>query len=135
MFLEYITKSLQKFPDHDDLQRRVDLYMANFNKAEARELSEVRSLAGQVDADGFTMVVSSKRKSRADMATPTTMTQEELLQTVAKNNKKRPKEKKDFYRFQIREQKKQEMNSLLKRFKEDQEKVKELREKKRFRPY
>lgn len=104
--------------------------MLNFNKAEARELSDVRSLSGQIDEDGFTMVVSSRRKSRGDVIAPVATSEPENVQTSKKS-----KEKKDFYRFQIREQKKQEMNGLLKRFKDDQEKIKELREKKRFRPY
>lgn len=110
------------------------MYMHNFSQAEARELSDVKSLAGQVDADGFTLVVSSNRKSRGDIAAPVAMTAEEVEANALKKNKK-SKEKKDFYRFQIREQKKQEMNGLLRRFREDQEKIKELRDKKRFRPY
>ena len=65
------------------------------------------------------------------------MTEDEAIQNDATSGgkKKKSKEKKDFYRFQIREQKKQEMNSLLKRFKEDQDKIKDLKEKKRFKPY
>ncbi|KAF5095526.1 hypothetical protein D0Z00_003101 [Geotrichum galactomycetum] len=117
--------------------RMVDLYMLNFAKAEARELQNVRSLAEQVDEDGFTLVVSSTRKSAADIRTAPKMTEDEAIQndSTTGGKKKKSKEKKDFYRFQIREQKKQEMNSLLKRFREDQDKIKELKEKKRFKPY
>ena len=49
--------------------------------------------------------------------------------------KMKKKEKQDFYRFQLRERKKEEMNELLRKFKSDQEKVKTMRDKKRFRPY
>ena len=45
------------------------------------------------------------------------------------------KEKQDFYRFQLRQRKKEEMNELLNKFKLDQEKVRMMKEKKRFRPY
>lgn len=133
----YTAKTLKKYPPHDQLQRMVDLYMLNFAKAEARELQNVRSLAEQVDEDGFTLVVSSTRKSAADIRAAPKMTEDEAIQNDATSGgkKKKSKEKKDFYRFQIREQKKQEMNSLLKRFKEDQDKIKDLKEKKRFKPY
>lgn len=133
----YTAKTLKKYPPHDQLQRMVDLYMLNFAKAEARELQNVRSLADQVDEDGFTLVVSSTRKSAADIRPAPKMTEDEAIQNdpAAGGKKKKSKEKKDFYRFQIREQKKQEMNSLLKRFREDQDKIKELKEKKRFKPY
>lgn len=133
----YTARTLKKYPPHDQLQRMVDLYMLNFAKAEARELQNVRSLADQVDEDGFTLVVSSTRKSAADIRPAPKMTEDEAIQNdpAAGGKKKKSKEKKDFYRFQIREQKKQEMNSLLKRFREDQDKIKELKEKKRFKPY
>lgn len=141
MCIGYISKSLQRFPDPDLLQRKIDIYMANFTKAEEREFSDARSMAGQVDADGFTLVGSAvKRKGGPLRPEPSgtlsgsgAVNTEDQSSSSKKN--KRSKEKKDFYRFQIREQKKQEMNGLLKRFREDQEKIKELKEKKRFRPY
>ena len=48
--------------------------------------------------------------------------------------KKNNKEKEDFYRFQLRERKKAEMNDLLRKFKQDQERIRTMKEKKRFRP-
>lgn len=112
--------------------------MANFTKAEEREFSDARSMAGQVDADGFTLVGSaSKRKGGPLRPDPAATLSGGGVnpEDQSSNKSKKSKEKKDFYRFQIREQKKQEMNGLLKRFREDQEKIKELKEKKRFRPY
>lgn len=131
----YIASSLQRYKPHEVLQKQVDLYMLNFNRSEARDRADVKSLGAQVDEDGFTLVVSRGRKSVSDIGARTQkLTEDEALSSSA-TSKKRKKEKEDFYRFQIREKKKQETTLLLKKFKEDQEKIKELKEKKRFRPY
>jgi ribosomal RNA-processing protein 7 len=125
-------KNDARFPAHSDLQQQVDEYMEAFAEAEEDKLREVHDAQTQVDDDGFTLVVGSKRKSLGGMAALRT-SQDPIAEQSAK--KKRKKEKSDFYRFQIREQKKQEMNSLLKRFQDDKKKVDELRQKRRFNPY
>ena len=49
---------------------------------------------------------------------------------VKAQSKMKSKEKQDFYRFQLRQRKKEEMNELLNKFKLDQEKVRMMKEKK-----
>jgi len=129
----YYTRNSQKYPDRDELQQQVDLYMEDFAKAEEEKLNDVKSKTAQVDDEGFTLVVGSKRKSLGGMAAPKIATEELVAELQAK--KKRKKEKTDFYGFQIRDQKKTEMNALLKRFQQDRLKVQELKEKRRFKPY
>ena len=86
-----------------------------------------------VDEDGFTLVVGSHTKTKAGM-----LGKQKLLQAKEQERSKKKlkrKEKDDFYRFQLREKKKAEMNDLLHKFKQDQERVKVMKERKRFRPY
>lgn len=128
----YTMKNEARFPAHAELQAQVDEYMEAFAQAEEDRQREVQEAQEQVDEDGFTLVVGSKRKSLGGMAALRT-SQDPIAEQSAK--KKRKKEKTDFYRFQIREQKKQEMNSLLRRFQDDKRKVEELRQKRRFNPY
>ena len=78
-------------------------------------------------------MVGPQRKTKAGI-----LGKQKLAATVESEkakSKMKSKEKQDFYRFQIRQRKKEEMNDLLNKFKMDQEKVRVMREKKRFRPY
>lgn len=126
----YINKNLEKYIDQDDLQARVDEDMEKFSQAEEEKQNELNEMANQIDDDGFTLVVGSKTQDKESIAPPT----KEIKDNSSKKRKKN-KEKTDFYRFQLREQKKTEMNNLLKRFQDDKQKVKDLREKRRFKPY
>lgn len=128
----YLQLHREKYIPRDVLQANVDEYMEEFVQLEEERLQEVQQMAGQIDEDGFTLVVGSKRKSKGGIASAKAVTQEVMS---AQESKKRKKEKADFYRFQIREQKKLEMNALLKKFQDDKEKIKEMKEKRRFRPY
>jgi ribosomal RNA-processing protein 7 len=128
----YLELHREKYIGREVLQENVDEYMEQFFQLEEERELEVQQMAGQVDDEGFTLVVGSKRKSKGGIANAKAVSQEVMANQA---NKKRKKEKTDFYRFQIRDQKKLEMNALLKKFQEDKEKIKEMREKKRFRPY
>ncbi|ODV83958.1 hypothetical protein CANARDRAFT_29428 [[Candida] arabinofermentans NRRL YB-2248] len=114
---EEVSKSLQEFQ-----QREL---------AAKEDLSTIKSL---VDEDGFTLVVGSHRKTKNGIL-GSSKKAIDLEKNEAALKKMKKKEKQDFYRFQIRERKKLEMNELLNKFKEDQERVRVMKEKRRFRPY
>jgi ribosomal RNA-processing protein 7 len=105
--------------------------LQDFEQREAESMEKLQDIQ-IVDEDGFTMVVGKNRKTKRGILGKISGTQKIKQQ---EENKLKKKEKQDFYRFQIREKKKLEMNELLKKFKDDQERIKELKEKKRFRPY
>lgn len=103
----------------------------DFDRAEAESVEQLQNLSQLVDEDGFTMVVGAHRKTKAGI-----LGKQKLASTVeGEKVKKKKKEKDDFYRFQLRQKKKDEMNDLLMKFRQDQEKVRLMKEKKRFRPY
>ncbi|KAH3673139.1 hypothetical protein WICMUC_003862 [Wickerhamomyces mucosus] len=113
---EFVSKELQEF-ENRELESK-------------KNLQEMKTL---VDEDGFTLVVGKNRKTKKGILGKISGATDFHKQDTDKKMKK--KEKQDFYRFQLRERKKLEMNELLKKFKDDQERIKELKEKKRFRPY
>uniref|UniRef100_A0A0L0NV01 Ribosomal RNA-processing protein 7 C-terminal domain-containing protein n=1 Tax=Candidozyma auris TaxID=498019 RepID=A0A0L0NV01_CANAR len=119
--------------DPAQLSAAVATALANFNRAEQELMEDLKRSTQVVDEDGFTLVVGSHRKTKAGI-----MGKQKLAATVGlekAKSKLKKKEKEDFYRFQLREKKKAEMNDLLQKFKQDQERVKAMKEKKRFRPY
>lgn len=110
----------------------VTLALQEFESRETKSIEELDEMKTVVDEDGFTMVVGKNRKTKRGILGKISGTAK-VKEIEEKKGKK--KEKADFYRFQIREKKKLEMNELLKKFRDDQERIKELKEKKRFRPY
>ena len=119
--------------DPNSLTEEVSQALIDFDKAEQQSIEELQLQRNLVDEDGFTLVVGSHRKTKAGI-----LGKQKLASTVGvvkAQSKMKSKEKQDFYRFQLRQRKKEEMNELLNKFKLDQEKVRMMKEKKRFRPY
>ena len=76
-------------------------------------------LRQEPDADGFITVTRGARAGPA---------RQEAAQEQAKKQKEKQKGLDDFYRFQMRERKKAEAGELVRRFEQDKEKVKRMRE-------
>lgn len=122
-----------KILDKEKLSEKVAQALKDFDNAEQESIENLQNQASLVDEDGFQLVVGSHRKTKAGI-----LGKQNLASTVESEkakNKMKKKEKQDFYRFQLRQRKKEEMNELLSKFKSDQEKVRLMKEKKRFRPY
>ncbi|GMM29479.1 Rrp7 protein [Martiniozyma asiatica (nom. inval.)] len=116
------------------LEAEIAQTMANFESQEHEASNEVQQMRNIVDEDGFTLVVGSNKKTRSQILGGVRRL-DDLKQADNLKQKEKERKKVDFYRFQIRERKKQEMGQLLNKFKKDQEKVKEMRERRKFRPY
>lgn len=117
-----------------ELEREISKKISSFEKMEKDVEEEVQGMREIVDEDGFTLVVGSQRKTKNSIL-GSIQKKEDLEKNKEIMKKEKKKEKQDFYRFQIRERKKQEINQLLNKFKQDQQRVNEMREKRKFRPY
>ena len=87
-----------------------------------REASRARTqarLRQQPDADGFITVTKGGRTAPA---------RQEVAQDLAKKQKEKRKGLDDFYRFQTRERHKAKAGELMRKFEQDKEKVKKMRE-------
>ncbi|AMD19507.1 HCL644Cp [Eremothecium sinecaudum] len=121
--------------DIEYLKNDIHEHMQLFEQREALAQDEVQSTI--VDEDGFTLVVGKNTKSLNSIRRKL-LHGNPLFKHVAKAkppNMITKNAKQDFYRFQMREKKKQEVNELLKKFKEDQERIKVMKAKKKFNPY
>ena len=106
------------FPSAEDIQPKIDLYMTRFATAEAARSKRLARLRQVPDEDGFIAVTRGGRVGPARV---------EEAQRKAEEQKERNKGKEDFYRFQVREKKKEKTGHLLKAFEEDKRKVEEMR--------
>ena len=88
----------------------------------SKEASEARALARQrqePDADGFITVTRGGRTNPA---------RQEAAKEQAEKQKEKQRGLEDFYRFQSREKRKQRANELVKKFEEDKEKIRQMKE-------
>ena len=121
----YLNHHSLTYPDKAHLLESVNNYMTTFAN---REASQARSLARQrqeADADGFITVTRGGRTNPA---------RQEVTQEQAEKQKEKQRGLEDFYRFQSREKRKQRAGELVRKFEEDKEKVRKMRERRgRFR--
>jgi ribosomal RNA-processing protein 7 len=97
-------------PDEAVLQQEVDSFMAAFEAKEEEAARRRAAAEAAADADGFTMV-SSKKRARVAPGKPSGK--------GSNKKKKAPKELTNFYRFQVRESKRDALATLRARFEED----------------
>lgn len=123
-----------KIHDPIQLEEEVSQALLEFQEREVEAENEVQELREIVDEDGFTLVVGKQSKTKSEIL-GVTKSIDDLRNGEELKQKADDKQKLDFYRFQVRERKKQEMSELLSKFKDDQERVKQMRQKRKFRPY
>lgn len=122
-----------KRPGFHVLQQRIDKFVADFEATEEKERKEREAAAAE---EGWTVVEHHKgRKKTADLESGIKVGGVALA--AAERNLK--KGKKDialnFYRFQRREARRNEVLELQQRFEEDKKKIAALRAARKFRPY
>lgn len=101
LYVAYLEQYRANKPGLEAVKNIADEFMANFEAAEEEEIERLEELKNQVDDDGFVTVVSSKRKKPLP---------EEFIQPV---KKQKSKELENFYRFQMREKKRDRKSPSL----------------------
>jgi ribosomal RNA-processing protein 7 len=111
-------------------KKAVHAFFNNFNNREKEAAELAKRLRNEPDEDGFVTVTRGGRTAPASRNEA-----EEAKSRMVEKDSKKKSEMKDFYRFQLRERRKQEQAALLRRFDEDRKKVNSMREKRgKFRP-
>ncbi|KAF9167710.1 Ribosomal RNA-processing protein 7 [Actinomortierella ambigua] len=131
-----ISKWIQDYkaqrPSAVDLQLKVDDYMDKFERSEYEAQQAALARVNMVDDDGFTLVTSAGKKgSNSDGV----ITVQAAKAEEVKNLKPKKKELQDFYRFQMREAKRDKLVELRRKFEEDKQKIEHLKATRRFKPF
>ncbi|KAI5275394.1 hypothetical protein E4T47_01459 [Aureobasidium subglaciale] len=122
----YLSHHTLRFPSTAVLQASVDAYMTSFAEQEASRSRALARQRAEPDEDGFVTVTRGGRMGPA---------RQEEAEEAAKKQKEKAKGKEDFYRFQMREKRKEKANELLKGFEEDRKKVEAMKMRRnKFRP-
>jgi ribosomal RNA-processing protein 7 len=125
-YVRYLEHHKLQYPDHAELQASVDTFMDVFGAQEAERTKLLARQRSEPDEDGFITVTRGGRTGPA---------REEEAKAKEEEYKKREKERirDDFYRFQVREKKKERAKDLVKGFEEDRRKVDEMRKRRKGR--
>ncbi|KAL2649671.1 hypothetical protein R1flu_017799 [Riccia fluitans] len=122
-----------KRPGLAALQKAVDDFMAEFDARE--EKAKVQRMAAAQE-EGWTLVTGNKgRKKTVDAESGVRVGAVSSLAVEEKAKTKTKESAVDFYRFQRREAKRNEVLELQKKFEEDKKRIAKMREARKFRPY
>ncbi|CAM9974562.1 unnamed protein product [Phaeothamnion confervicola] len=111
-------------PSRAELQEEVDSFMEEFDAAEA-ERRRIERQKGDVDDDGFVRVTHKKRQKLANASEG----------GRAGKRKKGGGELQNFYGFQMREAKREQLLQLRQKFEEDKARVARMKEARKFKPF
>ena len=114
----------------EDLKEEVDEYMKEFEEEEETVRLEKIRRSREMDDDGF-MPVRAKNKAKR-------ITENNLKRKSGNSRsrgEKKPKELTNFYRFQMREEKKEALQSLREQFERDKERVARMKADRKFKPF
>lgn len=116
-----------------ELKEKVDTYMDDFDRQEQQKKHFEADQEGKVDDDGFVTVRSrsNKRKSTDETAIVTSSEQN----FSKRKRKTQTSELKNFYRFQIREEKMKQLDHLRRKFDDDKAKVARMKANRNFKPF
>lgn len=119
------------FPYEDPVELEAELtdFMRNFEESELAEKRERERRSREADEDGFIMpkVRSKKKRKAAD--------KRGNGDVRTRSKKVKTHELKNFYRFQIREEKVKKLDELRKKFEHDKEKIAVMKAQRKFKPF
>lgn len=130
---KWLTQYKESRPGLEVLQQRIDEFVMAHEERLEQERKEREAQAAE---DGWTVVVHHKgRKKTTDAETGTTVGSVASAAVMDKMSKKKGKEiALDFYRFQKREAKRNEVMMLQSKFEQDKKRIQQLRAARKFRP-
>ena len=124
MLLGYINHHHLTYPDKHELLDSVNKYMTLFAANEATRTRVLAKQRQEADQDGFITVTRGGRTNPA---------RQEVAQEQAEKQKEKQRGFDNFYRFQSREKRKERAGELVRKFEEDKERVRKMKEKRRFK--
>lgn len=119
-------------PPADKLKAEVEQYMTEYDRKVEEEKEAAKELEGVPDEEGWIKVTRLSKNTAA----ATSRTQSKDKRTKRKLKKRnREKELLHFYKFQVRESKKEQVMRLQQKFEEDKQQIAKMKAARKFRPY
>lgn len=127
-------------PQIGELQAKIDADMRLFDDKTHKEKALRLAMHGKEDEDGWTMVTKGAKKEEPAVKARGSSSLIRTSNGAGAKTKPDKKEKKDkeltnFYRFQIKDARKEQIAVLRQKFDQDKLKIKRMQENRKFRPY
>lgn len=127
---------VKKRPQLDTIKAELDSFMSKFEEEEGAAEEEDKAKANRPDVDGFMPVVSRKRKAErmegGDISARSSKVQEGL---GVKRRKKKDLELKNFYSFQMKQDKMGKIEEIRRRFEDDKARIAKMKQDRKFKPF
>ncbi|KAJ3215635.1 Ribosomal RNA-processing protein 7 A [Dinochytrium kinnereticum] len=123
---KWVAMHQSSYPPLDQLEAEVNEYMQKFEEMEEEKERQLAMRRNQPDEDGFILVTKGAgRKGKA------------ASEAAMDKRDRKPKKKQmvDFYSFQMRETKRNQLAELRKKFAEDKTRLEMMKAKRKFKPY
>eukprot|EP00039_Didymoeca_costata_P004896 m.76929 g.76929 ORF g.76929 m.76929 type:complete len:241 (-) comp12591_c0_seq1:1825-2547(-) len=121
---KWLSQARAERPDPEELQKTIDADLNQFDNEKEKEKALRLAKHGQEDEEGWTMVT---RGGKHELETGGT--------SVAKKRPKKERELQNFYRFQMKEARKEQIAVLRRKFDLDKQRVAQMKGERKFRPY
>ena len=129
-----MSEYLLSIPDASELETLVNQELLEFEEMEESMRQEALSKRNMPDADGFVTVTRARGRRNTNKdgsgGSATAVSVEQ-----AKDLKPKEHALMDFYRFQMRENKRNQLVDLRRKFEEDKLKIEDLKKKRKFKPF
>ncbi|XP_071107516.1 ribosomal RNA-processing protein 7 homolog A-like [Haliotis cracherodii] len=116
--------------DVKELQAEIEDYMAKFDTKQEEETQRLKDQEGVADEEGWVTVTRVGKNK----GTPRTEARKKHL-TKRETKRRKEKELLNFYAFQFKETKKDQIATLRKKFEEDKQKISVMKAARKFKPY
>lgn len=111
----------RRYPSRKELLSSVDSYMSAYSRMEEARSREEAKKKQQPDEEGFITVTKGARGG---------VVRKEDAKELGEKQKEKDKGIENFYRFQMREKRKEQQGELMRKFEEDKRRVEEMRRRK-----
>ena len=128
-------KYQEERPGAGKLKRAADEHVSAYEAEQSRLAAIELANRNKMDADGFIKVTRRSKGTHTDGVVHVRATKLDAEQLEARKKRDKEKQKSDFYRFQHRERKRDEIAVLREKFQADREKISRMREERKFRPF
>ncbi|XP_078052732.1 ribosomal RNA-processing protein 7 homolog A isoform X1 [Augochlora pura] len=118
--------------DEEKMKKEIEDYMKDYDQRINNKIISEKVMAEGEDNDGWVTVTGQKKRGQFALARKDSVINKMQQEEEQKNKKKRLL---NFYTFQIRESKKQNLAELRKKFELDKKRLQDLKSKRTFKPF
>ncbi|KAJ3025345.1 UNVERIFIED_CONTAM: hypothetical protein HDU68_007232 [Siphonaria sp. JEL0065] len=127
---KWVKEFIANHPPLKALQESADRYMKQYDDMHNEKQRELARRRAEPDEDGFILVGAHKQVKKVDP-----MDQDKNKEGGDGKKMKKKLERVDFYRFQMRESKRNQLVELRNKFEEDKKRIEKLKATRKFKPY